>query len=212
MGTAMTENKIEALKMQYQTLMSEYQVMRQSVQEYRSMQGQLDSITLAALGVSIPLILTILDRSLEYVGVILLIPVLFFAVAFTQIRYERMITIGATYVDANLRPQIEQILSKLSKERLPVLQWERFLAGHNPTNNLLVGWVVLCLRSILAFGTGLGVIGIYAFFRISQPQGMQSFEIYLLIVDGLLFFGDLAFALTIARQRGIYYQQNLYEK
>src|SRR5574338_1265128 len=114
MGVAMAENKIEALKMQYQTLMSEYQVMRQSVQEYRSIQGQLDSITLAALGVSIPVILTILDRSLEYVGVVLLIPILFFAVAFTQIRYERMVTVAATYVDANLRPQVEQILSELS--------------------------------------------------------------------------------------------------
>ena len=212
MGTTMTENKTEALKMQYQTLMSEYQVMRQSVQEFRSMQGQLDSITLAALGVSIPVILTILDRSLEYVGVVLLIPILFFAVAFTQIRYERMVTVAATYVDVNLRPQVEQILSKLSKEKIPVLQWERYLAGQNLTNSLLIGWVVLCLRSILAFGTGLGVIGIYAFIRISRPQGVQSFEVYLLIVDGLLFIGDLAFALMIARQRGVYNRQNLYEK
>ncbi len=91
----MTEAKIEALKMQYQTLISEYQVMRESVQNYRSMQGQLDSITLAALGISIPVILTILDRSLTYAGVILLIPILFFAVAFTQLRYERMVTVSA---------------------------------------------------------------------------------------------------------------------
>ncbi len=208
----MAENKAEALKIQYQTLISEYQVMRQSVQDYRSMQGQLDSITLAALGISIPVILTILERSMEYVGVILLIPILFFAVAFTQLRYERMITIAATYIDANLRPQIEQILSKLSKEKLPVLQWEKYLAGQNITNSLLIGWVALCLRSILSFGTGLGVIGIYAFIRISQPQGMQLFEVYLLVVDGILFIGDLAFALMIARQRGVYNKKNSYEK
>lgn len=208
----MAENKAEALKIQYQTLISEYQVMRQSVQDYRSMQGQLDSITLAALGISIPVILTILERSMEYVGVILLIPILFFAVAFTQLRYERMVTIAATYIDANLRPQIEQILSKLSKEKLPVLQWEKYLAGQNITNSLLIGWVALCLRSILSFGTGIGVIGIYAFIRISQPQGMQLFEVYLLVVDGILFIGDLAFALMIARQRGVYNKKNSYEK
>lgn len=208
----MTESKTEALKLQYQTLMTEYQVMRQSVQEYRSMQGQLDSIALAALGVSIPVILTILDRSLEYVGVLLLIPILFFAIAFTQIRYERMVTVAATYVDTSLRPQIGQILSRLSKESMPVLQWERYLAGQNLTNNLLIGWVVLCLRSILAFGAGLGVVGIYIFIRISNPQNMQSFEVYLLIIDGLLLAGDLAFALMIARQRGVYNRQNSYEK
>jgi len=208
----MNEDKVEALKMQYETLMAEYQVMRQSVQEYRSMQGQLDSMTLAALGVSIPVILTILDHSLDYVGVILLIPVLFFAVAFTQIRYERMVTVAATYVDVSLRPQVENILSKLSKEKLPVLQWERYLAGQNLTNSLLIGWAVLCLRSILAFGTGVGVIGIYTFIRISRPQGMQSFELYLLVFDGLLLIGNLIFALMIARQRGVYNREQKYEK
>jgi hypothetical protein len=106
----LTNNKIDALKLQHQTLLAEYQVMRQSIYAYRSMQGQLDNITLAALGVSIPVILTILDRSLQYMGVILLIPILFFAVAFTQLRHERMITITAIYIDKHLRSDIEQIL------------------------------------------------------------------------------------------------------
>ena len=208
----MTENKIEALKMQYQTLIAEYQVMRQSVQDYRSMQGQLDSITLAALGISIPIILTILDRSLMYAGVILLIPILFFAVAFTQLRYERMVTITAMYVDSALRPQIEQLLSKLSKEKVSVFQWEGYLAGQNPTSNLFVGWVVLCLRSVLSFGTGLGVMGIYVFIRLSQPQTMQLFEVWLLAIDGILFVCDLVFALGIARQRSTYNKKNSYGK
>jgi len=208
----MTENKIEALKMQYQTLLAEYQVMRQSISGYRSMQGELDNITLAALGISIPIILTILDRSLDYMGVILLIPILFFAVAFTQLRHERMILVAALYVDGQLRPQIEQILSKLAKENLPVLQWESFLTQQIWTRGVLGEWLAISLRAILGFGAGTGIIGLYAFIRFTQPQNIHPFEKWLLIINAILFIVDLVIAFGIARQRKSYNGENEYAK
>lgn len=201
-------NRIEAFKMQYQTLLTEYQVMRQSIYDYRSMQGQLDNIALAALGISIPVILTILDRSLNYVGVILLIPILFFAVAFTQLRHERMLMIAALYVDGELRPKIEQLLSKLSKENLTVLQWEGFLSRRSWTDNLFFEWLAICLRAVLGFGAGIGIMGIYAFIRLAQPEKMVSFEVWLLVINGALLIFDLFIALGIARQRNTYKKKN----
>jgi len=205
-------NKIEAFKMQYQTLLTEYQVMRQSINDYRSMQGQLDNIALAALGISIPVILTILDRSLDYMGVILLIPILFFAVAFTQLRHERMLMIAALYVDGELRPKIEQLFSRLSKENLAVLQWEGFLSRRSWTNSLFFEWLAICLRAILGFGAGVGVMGVYAFIRLSLPEKMYSFEAWLLVINGALLIIDLFIAFGIASQRNTYKKKNYGKK
>jgi MFS family permease len=206
------DNKIEAYKMQYQTMLAEYQVMRQSIYDYRSMQGQLDNVTLAALGISIPVILTVLDRSLEHMGVILLIPILFFAVAFTQLRHERMLLLAAIYIDEELRPKIEQILLRISKENLSVLRWEEFLSRRSWTEGILREWLAVCLRAILGFGAGIGVMGVYAFIRFSLPERMYSFEAWLLVINGALLIIDLFIAFGIARQRQLYKKKNYYEK
>lgn len=208
----MPTNKIDALKLQHQTLLAEYQGMRQSIYDHLSMQGQLDNTTLAALGISIPVILTILDRSLEYMGVILLIPILFFSVTFTQLRHERIITTAAIYIDGQLRPQIEQILLRISKENLPVLQWEEFLTRRSWLKGVFQEWISICLHAVLGLGAGVGIIGIYAFIRLSQLQKMYSFEIWLLSINGILLIFDLVIALGVARQRQSYYREKHYEK
>lgn len=206
------KNPIEAFKLQYQTMLAEYQVMRQSIYDYRSMQGQLDNVTLAALGISIPIILAILDRSMDFVGVILLIPILFFAVAFTQLRHERMLMIAAIYIDGELRPKIEKILERLSSEKLEVFGWEAFLTRRSWLNGLFLQWLAICLRAILGFGAGIGILGIYAFIRLSQLGKIYPFEIWLLTINGVLLIIDLLIALGIARQRYTFDQKNYYGK
>jgi hypothetical protein len=50
------ENKTEAIKMQFQAMLADYQLTRQSVLNFRSMQGQLDNVTLAVLGASVVIV------------------------------------------------------------------------------------------------------------------------------------------------------------
>ena len=206
------KNKLEAIKLQYQTLMAEYQSMRQSVSDNRSMQGQLDNIALAALGISIPIILTVLDQAAEFLGVILLIPILFFAVTFTQMRHERMLMVAALYIDGELKPRIEEILAKISSEKLLVLQWEGYLSRNSWYRGLFFEWISVCLHSIIGFGAGIGIIGIYAFIRLSYSGKIYPFEIWLLVINGILFFYDLFAALTIARQRRAYNKNKFSQK
>ena len=211
-NTMADNNNIEIFKMQFQTLLTEFQDIRQNNNDLRTMQGQLDSIALVALGISIPVILTILDRSLNYVGVILLIPILFFAIAFRQIRHERMIMLAALYADGELRPKIEQLLSRLSKEKLTVLQWEEFLSQRSWTDGLFLEWLAICLHAVLGFGAGFGVMGVYAFIRLSQPDKMVSFEAWLLAINGALLIFNFSIALGIARQRIAYKKKKHYGK
>lgn len=206
------KNKLEAFKMQYQTLLAEYQSMRQSISDNRSMQGQLDNVALAALGISIPIILTVLDRAMEFLGVILLIPILFFAVAFTQMRHERILMVAALYIDGELKPKIEKILANLSSEKLLVLQWEDFLARSSWFRSLLFEWLAVCLHSILSFGAGIGIIGIYIFIRLSSAGKIYPFELWLLAINGIMLSYDLFAARTIARQRHAYKKEKFSNK
>jgi hypothetical protein len=100
----------------------------------------------------------------------------------------------------------------MSKENLPVLRWERFLSLDSWTEGPLWKWLATCLRSILGFGAGVGIMGVYVFIRFSQLQGMLSFEIWLLAVNGILLVIDLVVALDVARQRQAHDRENYYEK
>jgi hypothetical protein len=149
------EDNHENIKLQNEVLLAEYNMLRDAVLSFRQMQGQLDNLALTALGLSIPLILVILERSLDAIGVILFLPMLFFAIAFVQLRHERQINLDSIYVDANLRPQINELLSKVSAQEVSVLEYERFLAAHYFAPNLLTQWVITTSRGGISLAIGL---------------------------------------------------------
>jgi hypothetical protein len=202
----MTEkNKIEVVKLQYEALLTEYRMLREMVSNSRQLQGQTDNIALAMLGVSIPIILAILNQSLYLVGVILLLPILFFAIASSQIRHEHMLLNAAMYVDAELRPKIDNLLTSISSEKVELFQWESFLSHQIGAPNLLGLWIAICARASVGLGAGLGIIGIYVFIHFFQTSGpMQFFESLLIAVNCLLLFLDLALAFRIALKRYLY--------
>jgi hypothetical protein len=136
-------DEAEGIKLQFEALMDEYKMVRDMVADHRQMQSQLDNIALASMGVSIPLILTVLDRNPSAIGVILLIPILFFSIAFTQYRHERLLTISAMYVDAELRPRIEKLLTKLRIDEAEVLGFEKFLSKRSWAPHLLLEWLAI---------------------------------------------------------------------
>ena len=82
---------LPAVKLQFDALLADYRMRTDAVERRRQMQGQLDTMTLAGLGLSITLVLAILERSPTDIGVILLLPILFFAIAFVQLRHERQL-------------------------------------------------------------------------------------------------------------------------
>ena len=134
------------LKLQFDALLAEYKMLRDQIAYHRQMQGQLNSLTLTALGLSIPLILVILEQSLDAIGAILLLPILFFTITFIQLRYERQINLDAIYVGSNLRPRANKLLSKVSPGEVSVFEFEDYLARHYFPPNLLVQWVVTISR------------------------------------------------------------------
>jgi hypothetical protein len=210
----MQKNNTEALKLQFEALISEYNTLRQNIIHHSEMQGQSDNIALVALGGSIPLILTIVNQPKDSTGFILLIPVLFFVIAFTQLRQERLLLIAAIYIDANLRPQTEKILSLLSVDNARVFQWEEFLAQRTWAPNLMLEWFSVCTRSIIGFTAGLGITVVYMFIRnFGGPVTFYaySYDTWLLIINTLIFFLDLVIAFRIAWIR-YHYLMKYYKK
>ena len=196
------DNSLEGIKLQYQTLMSEYQELASVKTNYRQMQSQLDSLSLAGLGVAISLILVVLDRSPQNIGVILLFPTLFYTVAFTQLRHERLLLVAAMYIDAELRPQINKILSQLSKNDVQVLGHEKFLSVRTWSKNLLLKWLETASRAIVSLAIAVGITFIYFYIRVtSSPSAWNSYETWLLIVNALMLVTDMGIAFFIAKTR-----------
>ena len=101
------------MKLQHNTLLVEYNMLRESISGSRQLQAQSDNIALAVLGISIP---------------ILLIPIHFFAIAFTQLLYERILMVAELYIDTVLRPSIDILVTFASPEKVHLLQWEGYLS------------------------------------------------------------------------------------
>jgi hypothetical protein len=204
------ETKLEGLKMQYEALLTEYSMVRGHVANSRELQSQLDNISLAALGISIPLVLGILDRSMDLAGTILFIPTLFLAVAFIQIRHERILLVAAMYADSELRPRINKLLSQISSAKVQVFQWEQFLSKGRWAKGLLLEWLSIISHTALPFYSAIGVAAIYAYIRLSLSHQGYPFEIWLLVVNGVILLVDLFTALRIAQIRVQYYKEQRY--
>jgi len=199
------ENSSEGIKLQYETLMSEYKELASGKANYRQMQSQLDSLSLAGLGVAISLILVVLDRNPQNIGVILLFPTLFYTIAFTQLRHERLLTVAAIYIDAELRPQIEKILSKLLQNEVHVLGHEGFLANRGWAKGFLFEWFATTSRAMVSLAIAVGIAIIYFYVRfVSLPSFWNSYETWLLIVNILMLVVNLAIAFFIAKTRHMY--------
>ena len=160
---------MEGLKLQFETLMSEYNELASSKANYRQAQNQLDSLSLAGLGVAISLILVVLDRNSQNIGVILLFPTLFYAVAFTQLRHERLLLVAAMYIDAELRPQINRILSQLAKDDIQILGHEKFLSQRSWAKGFLLEWFATANRALISLAIGIGIAFVYFYVRFMIP-------------------------------------------
>jgi hypothetical protein len=197
------------IQLQFDSVLAEYNVLRGQVGNYRQMQGQLDGLALTALGLSIPLILVILERSLDALGSVLLLPILFFAIAFTQLRHERQIQLDSIYVDTNLRPKANRLLSKLSSEEVSVFEWERYLAKHYFSPNLLVQWLVTTSRGGIGLGVGIGIIAVCLYLQfVLLELNWNAYETWLLLVALLIFAGDLVLGFYVARMHYRFYKEH----
>jgi hypothetical protein len=190
----------ENIKLQFNALLAEYGVLRSAIFGLRQMQGQLDALALTALGLSIPLILVILERSLDALGSLLFIPILFFAIAFAQLRHERQLALNATYVDINLRSKMNELLSKISMQKVSVLEYEKFLAENYFPPNLFVQWIMTVSRGgiSLIVGSGLIVVCLYLQLVLFKLK-WGAYETWLLVIDILMLGVNLVVAFPTAR-------------
>jgi hypothetical protein len=190
----------ENIKLQLNALLAEYGVLRSAIFGLRQMQGQLDALALTALGLSIPLILVILERSLDALGSLLFIPILFFAIAFAQLRHERQLALNATYVDINLRSKMNELLSKISMQKVSVLEYEKFLAENYFPPNLFVQWIMTVSRGgiSLIVGSGLIVVCLYLQLVLFKLK-WGAYETWLLVIDILMLGVNLVVAFPTAR-------------
>lgn len=197
------DNSLEGIKLQFEAMMSEYHELESRKSNYRQMQSQLDSLSLAGLGIAISLILVVLDRNPQNIGVILLFPAVFHAVTFTQLRYERILLVSAMYVDTELRPQINKLLNRLSKNDIDVLGHETFLSNRTWARSLLLEWLATASRAIVSLAIAIGIALIYFYVRVMlQPSAAwNSYETWLLIFNVLMLAANLVIAFFIARTR-----------
>lgn len=175
----------ESVRLQIDTLLAEYQVLRQAIEKFRDMQGQLDNLALTVVGLSIPLTLAILERSPESVGIILLVPIVLFLISFSQLRHERQIAIDASYIDINLRPKLNQLLSKVSGETVSILEYEAFATKRNPiSKNRLFETIAVASRSAISISCGIGLIFLFLYVKLFLTESKWYFyEILLLFVN-----------------------------
>jgi type IV secretory pathway VirB2 component (pilin) len=194
------DDKRTGLKLQFDALLAEYNMLRDQAARFRQMQGQLDSLALTALGLSIPLILVILERSADSIGAVLLLPTLFFAIAFTQLRHERQINLDAIFVDSSLRPKVNSVLSQVSASEVSVFEFESFLSKHFFPPNILVQWVVTTSRGGISIAIGVGVIVVCLYLQLVLFRlKWSAYETWLLLIAILVLVTDLVLGFYIAR-------------
>lgn len=193
----------QGVELQSHVLLEEYKVVREMVSKHSEWQNQLDALALAGMGAAIPLVLTVVDKFSSAVGVLLLLPIIFFAVAFIQLRHDRLLSLSAIYVDAEIRPKLEKLAQQLSNGKVTLLGYERYLSRRSWSRPLFIEWFAICTHAALSLMIGLGMVLVYFYMRINIMPGeaLQGFEIFLLVFDGLFFFGDLFIAFLIARMR-----------
>jgi len=194
------------LKLQFEVLLAEYKMLRDQVASFRQMQGQLDSLALTALGLSIPLILILLERGVEAIGAILLLPILFFAIAFTQLRHERQINLDSIFVDSSIRPKANKVLSQVSASEVSVFEYEGFLSGHYFPPNLFVQWMVTTSRGGISIGIGIGLVAICLYLQLVLFKlEWNAYETWLLLIALLVLVADLVLGFYIARMHYSFY-------
>lgn len=178
-------NNPEGVKLQIDTMLAEYQVLRQAIEKFRDMQGQLDNLALTVVGLSIPLTLAVLERSPESVGVILLVPIVLFLISFSQLRHERQIAIDASYIDINLRPKLNQLLSTISGHSVSILEYEAFATMRNPVSkNRLLETIAVASRSAISISCGVGLIVLFLYVKFFFTDSKWYFyEILLLLIN-----------------------------
>jgi hypothetical protein len=200
------EEKLTGARLQFDVLLAEYNKRTEDIFRLRNAQGQLDNIALAGLALSVPLILAITenDKS-EEIGVILLLPVIFFAITFTQIRHERTIIAAATYIDGVLGPAMSNLISRLSDSKVSVLEYTRHLTEHSLVPNQLVDWISITGRCAISIAIGVGLIAVFLFLRIALfDADWQGYEVVLLALNTVVLVGDLVLAYFTAGTRQDY--------
>lgn len=204
-------NEELAINLQYNVVMTEYNMVRELVGDSRKTQSQLDNFALAGLGLSIPLVLAILEQNPNVIGAILLIPILFFIIAFTQLRHERMLILSAVYADSNLAPKIRLLITKLATPQVSLFEFDSFLAKNSWVPNLFLEWLANLSRTAISLAAGLGLIVIYFFLKVTVgPTSWESYELVLLFVNLLLLMGDAFIAYRVGITRHNYLSEHGY--
>jgi hypothetical protein len=176
------------LKYQFDALVAEYSAVMNALAYQKQMQSQLDNVALTALGLSVPLFLVILERNTAAIGAMLSLPILFFAIAFIQLRLDRQISLDTVFLDTVLRPVMDRVLSRLTAEDVTVILREDYLARHYMPSNFFVQWIATMSRASIGLGVGLGIISITIYVQLALLNlTWNSYESWLLLCSfGLL--------------------------
>ncbi len=214
MENSPSENTFETTKLQVDVLMEEYHAVRGLVNKHAEWHAQLDALALAGLGASIPLVLVVLDHDPNLVGVVLLLPILFFAIMYAQLRQERLREIGAIYIDAELRPKLTRLLEVISAEKMNVLGYEGYLSRKDWAKTFWLEWLSTLSHSAvsLASGTGLIVLFLYVRLFVATNPTWRGYEVVLLAINGLVLAADLTIAYLVARTRYNYLSRAHYTR
>jgi len=182
------EQEAVGLKFEFDALMAEYHAIKETLAIQRQMQSQLDNVALTGLGLSVPLILVILERNPSAIGAMFFLPVLFFSIAFIQLRHDRQIVLDTIFIDSVLRPRMNALVSMLRDEKVFILLHEDYLAKYYmPTNNF-IQWIATMSRASIGLAVGIGIIVVTLYVQLTLLDlSWQAYETWLLLVSTLLF-------------------------
>ncbi len=188
MQATIGEQEAVGLKYKFDALMAEYNAIKETLAIQRQMQSQLDNVALTALGLSVPLILVILERNPSVIGAMFFLPILFFSIAFIQLRHDRQITLDTIFIDSILRPRMNALVSRLTEENAFVFLHEDYLARYYMPPNLFIQWIATMSRASIGLAVGVGIIAVTLYVQLILLElSWYAYETWLLLVSTFLF-------------------------
>lgn len=175
---------IKQLELEHMTLIEEYKTLREEIVCNLNASRRILNLSFTAIGaflIAAPFIV-----QLQAPTIFIIIPLLFYGIAWTQLKYTFNTIIVGNYINSNIIPRVREILSDFDSESThgfdSILTWETKAANLMPH----YGFSVLLINAA-DFGVPITVAIIsfvtYFTFLISESRSPSTIEIVLITLN-----------------------------
>lgn len=202
----MTKRDIANLAVELDLLKDEYRNLKNEIASNLSSARQVTGITLASIGALMATGKIAMDAGM--VDVFLIVPFLFYALAWTQLRYVFLVLDMGEHLRMEIAPNIRRIVRMISSgnddDYNHILSWEN--QGRGPGRSIQNRWLRFWFFPIAGatFGIPLlaAIFSVIAFFFLKDEKtGVTVLEIVLILANVVAIVYSFVWALFAERKR-----------